>query len=99
MLDKIKRIKRSRLKPEELFLMDILNEITITVQDKKGWYCWEKDGKIIFKHDDIGRKLYCSKKYIWVVMFNEFGYCYSDAKYFIRDMTMKYKGLFLDILQ
>ena len=95
MKDKLIRIKRSRMKPEELFLIDILNNITIkkqTLYDDSIY--WETDGIIMFIQNFYDNCLYVKHTHIWYVLTSTFCYSESDVVLLIESVVKKHMGWF-----
>ena len=88
MKDKLIKIKRSRMKPEELFLIDILNYITIKEQTKN-ITIWEKDGQILFTQDFKNGWLWVSYK-IWDRIREFFDDDYSKTHFSIKKIVKDY---------
>ena len=95
MKDKIIRIKLSRLKPEELFLINILNDIEIrNDEDLPNIIYWDKDCEYFFKLDYSKNKIYCSRKKVWDIIIINYGYGYSDAQSLIKNTIERQMKLF-----
>ena len=91
MKDKLIKIKRSRVKPEELFLIDILNDITIFEQNiNPDIIFWVKDGEILFKQNINSGVLSVNYYKVWSVLSSDYDIYFTDIRQFIKDMVEKY---------
>ena len=91
-IDKIKRIKRSRLKPEELYFIDIFENMKrVPGQQRNGIYkiFWKKDSVIVFEQEIFTKKLRCHTLVIWAFLL-KCDYDFIESKSFIEKMVHKY---------
>ena len=85
--DKLIRIKRSRLNPEELLLIDIFNGMTVKEQTLyPNNICWEKDGNVLFLHSLIETYLIVNYNEIWRELEKYFR-TYTQIQSFINKMV------------
>ena len=84
MRDKLIRIKRSRLKPEELFLIDILNDIIIRKDEFSDGVYWDKDGYTLFKSDFEDGFLYVDYDRIWSILESHISCDFIQIQSFIK---------------
>ena len=89
MRDKLIKIKRSRLKPEELFLIDILNEIKIIHQNDY-FIFWGISDEILFVENLEFGWLSCSREKIWDVIDDTYG---ENYEYGVGTKYNKIRGL------
>ena len=91
MKDKIIRIKRSRMKPEELFLIDIFNDMTIFEQNRFPYIVfWVKDGETLFKQNINDGMLSVNYYKIWSVLSSDYDMYFTDIGQFIKYMVEKH---------
>lgn len=94
MLDKIKRIKESRIKQEELFFVNKIDGMKIFKQYKyPDCIYWEKNGIILFKHDQRYNKVYISWRDFYSDMQNIYGYSWMGSRIFLKQMINKYTNI------
>ena len=92
--DKLIRIKRSRYKPEELFLIDILNDIELKEQyEYPDSVFWVVGDVIMFEQDFKHKRLFVNDGYIWSVFETKYGYKYTKIESIITDVVGKYLNL------
>ena len=78
MIDKLRRIKISRMKPEELFLDNIFKNIIFREQTYyPNSIFWEKDGEIVIEQDFESGMLRVSWDKIWSVFAEKYGYGFN----------------------
>lgn len=88
--DKIKQIKYLRLKPEERFLLDMMNGIKpfISKNYPKSIF-WKKDDDILFEQDYKNGWLRCNYNKIWSVFSKKYEYSYPEIQSFIKSVVDK----------
>ena len=100
MREKLLRIKRSRLKPEELFLIDIIENMTIN-EDDDDHTIWVKDGlitlqlnkkNVLFNQPQIYNSVWVNTE-IWRVFGKDYGNDYKQTKLIIKTILDKYLNL------
>lgn len=92
--DKIKRIKLSRLIPEERFLIETLDGIekfTDTKYPNSVFY--KKDEIILFEHDLKSNILWCNQKIIWSVFVDKYQYDYIHTLLIIKRIVNEFLDL------
>ena len=99
MRDKLIKIKRSRLKPEELFLIDILNEIEIVFKNDY-FIFWGIDDEILFLEKLEEGWLSCNRIRIWIIIeslirkslnLDNHVMCYDITRNLIIEISKSYK--------
>lgn len=89
MRDKLIRIKRSRYKPEELLLMDLVDGMYIIQQTKSpNNVFWEKDNKIIF--EIAYSNLRVNYDLIWNPVREKYNLTYTEMCSLMRTVVSKY---------
>ena len=95
--DKIRQIKYLRLKPEERFLIEMVDGIESFISKKYPQSIfWKKNDIILFEQDFKNGWLRCNYELIWSVLQNKYGYKYTDTQSFIKkwvDRNTKLGGL------
>ena len=88
--DKLIRIKRSRLKSEEIFLIDIFNGMTIKEQTLyPNNICWEKDGNVLFLYKPKTNHILVNYSDIWEKLDKQY-FSYKDKQLFLNKMFSYY---------
>ena len=89
--NKLIRIKRSRYRSEELFLIGILNDITIyepvTTKDR---IFWKYDEKVIFEQRFKTNTLVCDHLKIWKVLREKYNLSDIETKLTIKKIVEEY---------
>ena len=95
MIDKIKKIKYSRLKEEERFFLETIYEIKPFKldDDYQQSVFWVKNGKILLEQDFKNGYLRVNYDFIWSVLMVKYGYTYIDTQLFIKDMVERHTNL------
>jgi len=96
--DKIKHIKRCRLKKEEIFLLDIFNEMyEVNYNGLPNSVFYKLNDIVIFEkcfsNNTLyanSNKLYVNFTLIWRVLESDYNYEYTEVQDFISLMTRKY---------
>ena len=89
MRDKLIRIKRSRYKPEELFLIDLIYGMSIREQSiYNDRVFWEKDNKIIFEL--CYSRLRVNYKLIWKPVGEKHNLTYIEMCILIKKVVSEY---------
>lgn len=84
-VDKIKKIKYSRLKPEERFLYEKLKGIERFTNNKypKSIF-WINNGIVLFEQELNTKSLWCNYDEIWSIITNKYNYNYFGTQSFIK---------------
>ena len=89
--EKIIRIKRSRYKPEELYLMDLIDGMYIIQQTKSpNNVFWEKNNKIIFEQETQHDRLKVNYNLIWKVVGEKYDLTYIDVCKLMKKILIQY---------
>ena len=88
--DRIKQIKYLRLKPEERFLLEMMNGIKpFTSKNYPESVFWKKDDDILFEQDYKNGWLRCNYNRIWLVLSKKYEYSYSEIQSFVKRIADK----------
>ena len=94
MLDKIKKIKYSRLKEEERFFLNTIDGIESFISDDYPQSVfWKKNGKVLLEQDYKNGWLRVNYKLIWSVFKTKYGYNDIDTQLFITDVVKRHTNL------
>ena len=77
----IQKIKINRLKPEERWFIDILNNLTEYTSDKySDFIFYKKDNELLFEYNSEDKYFYCNYIKIWLVF---------DSKYNLNNQEIR----------
>ena len=87
-LEKIQRIKYLRLKPEERFLIEILDKVEFIYDDEKpDSEFYQVDGQILFEQDSKNRWFLVDYDKIWSVLESDYDLNYKEIRELIQVMV------------
>jgi len=94
MLDKIKKIKYSRLSEKDRLFLEMIDGIEPFKSDKyPDSIFWKKNDRILLEQDFKNGWLHVNYNIIWSVFEKKYGYNYIDTQSFIKDVVGKYTNL------
>lgn len=89
--DKIKEIKYLRMKPEERFVLDIINDLEECYHPKyDNLIFFRKNLNLIFRYDIENGDLWCNYEHIWRILEKRFELKYEDIQFLIKYMLEKH---------
>ena len=87
-VEKIQRIKYLRLKPEERFLIEILDKVEfIYDKEKPDSEFYMVDGEILFEQDSKNRRFLIDYYKIWKVLESNYDFKYQEISELIQGMV------------
>jgi hypothetical protein len=93
----IQEIRKSRLKPEELWFIDFIKDLEeVKSEDYPDSIFFKKDGEVVFEHDLKDNTLWCHYYKIWSVFEDEFGINYVESQLLIKNVVeehLNWRGL------
>jgi len=94
MLEKIKKIKYSRLKEEERFFLEMIDGIeSFTSDNYTQSVFWKKNDKILLEQDFENKWLRVNYDIIWSVFEKKYGYNHIDTQSFINNIVERHTNL------
>ena len=88
--EKIKLIKYLRLKPEERFILEMIDGIEIHEQQTyQHFIFWKKDNIVLFEQDFENGYLRVNNNKIWSIFKHKYGYTYDETQSFIKKIIDK----------
>ena len=94
MIDKIKKIKYSRLKEEERFFLEMIDGIQpFTIDDYPESVFWMKNDMVLLEEDYKNGLLYVNYERIRPVFEKKYGYNYTNTQSFIKGKVDRHTDL------
>jgi len=88
-IDQINRIKHLRLKPEERFLIDILNKVVKVFNDDYPQSIFYRlDDCLLFEQDNKNNYFWVNNDEIWSVLINKYGLNHQKNRDLIKRLTL-----------
>jgi hypothetical protein len=88
MKELIQEIRKSRLKPEEVWFIDFIKDLEEVKSDKyPNSIFFKKNGEVVFKQDTKYMYLECNYNEIWSVFENKFSFEYDDIQSLIMNVV------------
>lgn len=89
-IDKIRKIKYSRLKPEVIFIMNKLSNLDQYSHYKFPSSIFYKEGNIVmFRYDKADKTIYCNNEHFWKILKETFKIDYPQI-YLLINIYAKY---------